>query len=59
MVNGDEKNEDYDDYRWRCFFGIYLSIRLKELYSKDLDVIVLEANFTPLKKLLATGNWTL
>lgn len=36
--------------------GIYLSIRLKELCSKDLDVIVLEANSTPLKKLLATGN---
>lgn len=35
--------------------GVYLSILLKQSHP-SLDVIVLEANKTPLKKLLATGN---
>ena len=34
--------------------GIYLSILLKKYL--DMDVVVLEANDKPLKKLLATGN---
>ena len=34
--------------------GIYLSILLKKYL--DIDVVVLEANDKPLKKLLATGN---
>ncbi len=36
--------------------GVYLSILLKQKYNNLIDVIVLEQNLTPLKKLLATGN---
>ena len=35
--------------------GVYLSVLLKQKYPQD-DVIVLEQNQSPLKKLLATGN---
>lgn len=35
--------------------GVYLSIRLKQLY-KNIEVTVFERNDKPLKKLLATGN---
>ena len=35
-------------------YRIYLSILLKKYL--DIDVVVLEANDKPLKKLLATGN---
>ena len=36
--------------------GVYLSILLKSKFKELLDVIVLEQNPSPLKKLLATGN---
>lgn len=36
--------------------GVYLSILLKNKYKEFIDVIVLEQNASPLKKLLATGN---
>ena len=36
--------------------GVYLSILLKQKLGACLDVIVLEQNASPLKKLLATGN---
>lgn len=36
--------------------GVYLSILLKQKLGACVDVIVLEQNASPLKKLLATGN---
>lgn len=36
--------------------GVYLSILLKQKLRTDIDVIILEQNTVPLKKLLATGN---
>ena len=36
--------------------GVYLSILLKRKFKSDMEVIVLEQNSSPLKKLLATGN---
>ncbi len=36
--------------------GVYLSILLKRKFQNDMEVIVLEQNSSPLKKLLATGN---
>ncbi len=49
------KNEKKNDYYWGGISGIYLSILLKKYL--DMDVVVLEANDKPLKKLfLATGN---
>lgn len=36
--------------------GVYLSILIKNKYKDFFDVIVLEQNASPLKKLLATGN---
>lgn len=36
--------------------GVYLSILMKQSFKEDMEVIVLEQNSSPLKKLLATGN---
>ena len=36
--------------------GVYLSILLKKKFNESMDIIVLEQNAAPLKKLLATGN---
>ena len=36
--------------------GVYLAILLKRKFNELMDVIVLEQNSAPLKKLLATGN---
>ena len=36
--------------------GVYLSILLKQKLEYQCEIIVLEQNASPLKKLLATGN---
>lgn len=36
--------------------GVYLSILLKQKFQENIEVIVLEQNTSPLKKLLASGN---
>lgn len=36
--------------------GVYLSILLKQRLQESLEIIVIEQNHAPLKKLLATGN---
>lgn len=36
--------------------GVYLSILLKQKFRENIEVIVLEQNASPLKKLLASGN---